>query len=232
MQRSIQFIEKKSNISEYLEKQKFSKEQIQLLLENEEYNLRVVKKRGQVNRRKLPLVLKKEDVDKYIDCITYNLHKTMFRIMADCGLRVSEVCNLKIEDINLEQREIKVVEGKGMKDRLVPIPSTSQLNTLLPVIIGLRTSGYLFCHFYKGIERPYHTRSIEDYTSNYAIKAGLDPMIHPHTFRHSYASYLAENDVSLEVIRDNLGHASLLSTNIYLHTQTRYRKSAVDKIQF
>jgi len=179
--------------------------------------------------------LKKNEIEKLMNFINDIKDRCAFRFMSDCGLRVSEVCNLKIEDVNLEEREILVVCGKRKKDRTVPIPATSELLKLIPTVRNRRREGWLFLSNYSsgGIpDRSINARTLQISIKKYIKKAGLPEWISCHTLRHSYASYLAENRIGLEIIRDNLGHESLSTTSIYLHTQTVIRKEQVDSVKF
>src|SRR3989338_849327 len=207
--------------------------ELQALLEKKNLTIRVAKKKGIRTPYKLPLVLKKEQIDKFFSVINNSMYLCIFRLMSDCGLRISEVCDLKVQDVSLANRELKVVQGKGSKDRMVPIPASSELLNLLPVFLSSSDS-HVFFHTnqHNGIIKPYKPRIIEAFCKKYALLAGLPKEVHPHTFRHIYASYLAESSVNLEAIRDNLGHATLASTNVYLHTQTENRKKLVDQVDF
>jgi len=218
---------------ERLIKEKIGQDELYKLLKDKKLTIRVVSKRGERIAKKLPIVLKKDEIDRFFSVIRNIEHICMFRLMSDCGLRISEACFMRLESLNLANRELKVVQGKGKKDRMIPIPSSSDLNRYLPIIMGARAEGFLFFHCSsRGEYQPYKPRMVEVWCKRYAQMAKLNSAVHPHTLRHSYASYLAEKGIPLDTIRDNLGHSSLACTNIYLHTQTEHRRKLVDGVEF
>jgi len=130
------------------------------------------------------------------------------------GLRNSELRSMRIEDIDAINRTVKVVQGKGKKDRYVPIPG--EFAEEMKAFIGTR-SGLLFeGRNDKGELSDRHLRRI---VKQYAQKANVRKYeeIHPHTLRHSYATHLQNSGVPLNVIQNMLGHARLETTTIYTH---------------
>ncbi len=181
--------------------------------------------------RKIPRVLKKSEIDALMSVIDKPRDRCALKLMTDCGFRLSEVVYLRIEDIDLSERQILVKQSKGNKDRLVPIPRSSELLVLIPTVRNRRKEGYFLHKSSNKGEKPFSTRAIQRQVMVYSKLAGLEG-VHAHTLRHSYASYCAENNVPLEVIRDNLGHSNLATTSIYLHTQTASRREKMDYVQF
>jgi site-specific recombinase XerD len=141
------------------------------------------------------------------------------------GLRNSEASNLRIEDIDIINRTVKVVQGKGKKDRYVPIPG--KFGEELKRFVRGR-EGYLFSGRAGGRISDRHIRRI---VKKWAEKAGVRKAeeVHPHTLRHSYATHLQNSGVPLNVIQNILGHARLETTTIYTHLGLERTKEWVEK---
>jgi integrase/recombinase XerD len=175
--------------------------------------------------RKLPDVLSSEEIDHLIAAVDLETNegernRAMLETLYACGLRVSELVELKISDLFFEEGFIKVM-GKGNKERFVPIEKhTKKLinfykNTnrnLLPIQKGHEDTLFLNRRG-KKLTRAMLFTIIKDL----AIKIDLKKTISPHTFRHSFASHLLENGADLRSIQTMLGHQSITTTEIYLH---------------
>ncbi len=137
------------------------------------------------------------------------------------GLRNSELENLKIEDIDFINEHVKIVQGKGKKDRYVPI-STPVLKNELKQYIGDRKEGKLFY---------VSDRHIRRIVKKYATKAGIrNPgEVHAHTLRHSYATFLQNQGVPLNVIQETLGHKNIETTTIYVHLGIERKKQLIQE---
>jgi integrase/recombinase XerD len=133
----------------------------------------------------------------------------LLKCMFYLGLRNSEVKNLNIDDIDMINRNVKVVKGKGKKDRYVPIP-TDQLIQEIRQYIQNRQEGPLF-----NISDRHSRRLVK----GYAVAAGIRKAgeVHPHTLRHSYATHLQNQGVPLNVIQQILGHERIETTTVYVH---------------
>ncbi|UCC92001.1 MAG: tyrosine-type recombinase/integrase [Candidatus Aenigmatarchaeota archaeon] len=145
----------------------------------------------------------------------------MLKCMFYLGLRNSEVQNLRIEDIDMINGNVKVVQGKGEKDRYVPIP-TKAFASELSSAVGYQHTGKLF------LVSDRHIRRI---VKQYAVKAGVrkPEEVHPHTLRHSYATFLQNQGTPLNVIQDILGHARIDTTTIYVHLGMEKKKEFIEK---
>ncbi len=137
------------------------------------------------------------------------------------GLRNSELENLKIEDIDFINENVKVVQGKGEKDRYVPI-SASSYKFDLKNYIGDLKEGKLFY---------VSDRHIRRIVKKYAILAGIrNPKeVHAHTLRHSYATFLQNNGIPLNVIQETLGHKNIETTTIYVHLGIERKKQLIQE---
>ena len=175
----------------------------------------------------LPDILSVEEIDNLISAIDRSTregqrNRAILETLYSCGLRVSELCNLKISDLYLNDGFIRV-EGKGSKQRLVPI-SPRAIEEIKNYFItrneGLIKPGYedflFISKFGKNISRiMFHI------IKELADKIGLKKSISPHTFRHSFATHLLEGGANLRAIQSMLGHESIGTTEIYTHIDRR-----------
>ena len=173
---------------------------------------------------KLPEVLTVEEIDRIIDTIDMSKNegqrnRAMLETLYSCGLRVSELCNLKLSDLYLDEGFIKV-EGKGSKQRLVPISQRAiqEINWWLEDRFGGKIKegyeDYVFlARWGKNISRIMVFHLIKEL----AEKAGIKKTISPHTFRHSFATHLLEGGANLRAIQAMMGHESIATTEIYTH---------------
>lgn len=157
--------------------------------------------------------LKHNQVLRLIDSIDDLRDKLIVRTIYATGVRVSELCNMNIEDIDFDERTIRI-RGKGDKIRLVFVDE----DTLTEILkfVGIRTSGPLFVG-----QQGKHisSRAIQHIFKHYAPSG-----ITPHKIRHSYASELYKRSKNLRVVQENLGHTSIKTTEIYLHTDIDERR--------
>jgi integrase/recombinase XerD len=185
--------------------------------------------------RKLPDTLSVAEINALMDAIDLSTpegmrNRTMLEVLYGCGLRVSELVNLKISNLFLDVEFIKVI-GKGDKERLVPIGSQAikyikmylgDVRVHVPVKKG--EEDYIFLNRRgKHLTRMYVFTVIKDCTQ----KAGLQKIISPHTFRHSFATHLIEGGADLRSVQEMLGHASITTTEIYTHLDRDYLRSTI-----
>ena len=164
--------------------------------------------------RKLPVVLSRNEI-KQLFAVTSNLKfKAMFMIAYAAGLRVSEIAHLKISDIDSENMQIFVREGKGMIDRYSLL---SQVNLDIPRLYWkqYRPTNWLFPGKLPG--EPIRTRAIQDAFQKARNKAGINKKASIHSLRHSFATHLLEEGVNIVYIQQLLGHARIGTTTLYLH---------------
>jgi len=153
--------------------------------------------------------------------------RALMELLYASGLRVSELVNLDMEQVNFDTNEIRVW-GKGSKERVVlmGIPAADALNTYLsqgrPNLLGDKRSSALFVNRYGGrlIER-----RVQRLLQKYASLAGINKRVYPHLLRHTFATHLLDGGAGLRVVQELLGHASLSSTQIYTHvTKSQAKK--------
>lgn len=182
--------------------------------------------------KRLPAFLSSDEVNKLI--MTPDIStplgmrdKAMLELLYASGLRVSEIASLDIVNVNLEEREVRVL-GKGSKERITLMgkPAVNAIDCYLregrPKLIGQRSTDALFLNRYG---RRLSKRSIQQTLSRYATAAGFTKRVFPHMIRHSFATHLLDGGADLRVVQELLGHVSLSTTQIYTHvTQTQARK--------
>ena len=185
--------------------------------------------------RKLPDVLSIVDIDRLIAAIDLSSpegerNKAILETLYSCGLRVSELVNLKISDIHLEIGFVKVT-GKGNKERLVPMGSVA-----VKLITGYMENIRRHQDIKPGNEnvlflnrRGAKLTRVMIFTiiRQLAQKAGLKKKISPHTFRHSFATHLIEGGADLRAVQEMLGHESITTTEIYTHLDREFLRSAI-----
>ena len=163
--------------------------------------------------RILPSVLSQEEVLRIIQ-LTKNLkHRAIIVLLYSSGLRIGEVTNLLLKNIDILRRQIKVEKGKGRKDRFVVLATS-----YLPLLQNYLTTFKPALYFIEGpTGKKYSESSIRKFLFKSVQKAGISKKVTPHTLRHSYATHLLENGVGLRHIQELLGHAKPETTMIYTH---------------
>jgi len=183
----------------------------------------------------LPDVLSVEEIDEMESVIDLSQpegqrNKAIIETLFSCGLRVSELVNLKISNLFLEDEFIKV-EGKGSKQRLVPISEKAihELKlyfldrNLLP--IPLEYQDYVFVSYRR--KKPLTRVMVFLMIKELVAKAGIKKMVSPHTLRHSFATSLLEGGANLRAIQAMLGHESIATTQIYTHIDTTHLRKEI-----
>jgi integrase/recombinase XerC len=187
--------------------------------------------------KRLPKTLDLEQVQKLLDApgdgdLLSARDKAMLEVLYSSGIRVSELVELEMQDLDLQEGVLRV-KGKGRKDRLTPIGS--QAIKALQRYFELRqhdsrcqqssTGTRVFLNKHG---ESLSTRSVRRKLDKYLVQAGLDPGISPHTLRHSFATHLLNNGADLRSVQELLGHQSLSTTQIYTHLTTSRMKEAYD----
>jgi len=183
--------------------------------------------------RELPDTLRVDEIDSLFAAIDLSTpegerNKTMLEVLYGCGLRVSELTNLKISELHFSQGFISVI-GKGDKQRLVPIGerAVKQLKTYLHQVrshIDIQKGQEDFIFLTKR-GRPISRVMVFYIIKDLAEKAGIHKTISPHTLRHSFATHLIEGGADLRAVQEMLGHASINTTEIYTHLDRDFLRS-------
>lgn len=164
----------------------------------------------------LPMPLSLEEIQLLINTCENKKHKAIIYLFFGCGLRVSEVLNLMPQHIDRKRGVIHIVNGKGLKDRFVPLDNCI-LTTLEEYWREYRPTKWMFNGQFSTKENPtqYTDRSINQFIKYIGKKAGLTKRLYSHLGRHSYASLLVENGTDLGLIQNVLGHKNQKTTLIY-----------------
>jgi site-specific recombinase XerD len=164
--------------------------------------------------KRLPVVLSGEEVIALLDAATNLKHRAILMTLYSAGLRASEATQLRLEDIDSQRMMIRVVQGKGRKDRYVML-SRKLLETLRRYWSEGRPAPWLFPG--QASCRPITYKSVDRLFARAKAKAGIRKPVSPHSLRHSFATHLLERGVNIRVIQRLLGHRSLRSTEVYTH---------------
>ena len=187
--------------------------------------------------RKLPDVLTVDEIDKIINSVDLSQdegerNKAILETLYGCGLRVSELINLKISDLHFKEGII-LVTGKGNKQRLIPVgePTIKQITTYLTQVrrtlpISKQDSDVVFLNR-RGSKL---SRQMIFYIVKKQLElSGIRKNISPHSFRHSFATHLVQNGADLRAVQELLGHVSIITTEIYTHLNSEdLRKAIID----
>jgi len=183
------------------------------------------------SEKKLPIVLTKDEIKRLLDATKNPKHNLLIKMLYSSGLRVSECVNLKVDDLDLEERFGTVRSGKGKKDRNI-ILSKDLINDL-KTYLGLRPltndNGYIF--HVKG--KSLGVRQAQKIVTNAAKKAEIKKRVFCHALRSSFATHLLESGTDIRVIQELLGHANLATTQRYTlvsREQLRKVKSPLDEL--
>ena len=163
--------------------------------------------------KKLPIVLSKDEIIKLINSIQNEKQKLMISLLYGSGMRVSELVNLRIKDLNISKSYGFIRNGKGGKDRLFIIPKNLK-EELSKSIKNKDDEGYLFVSPRNNKYNIATIRAILKYASK---DSNLKKKVHPHILRHSFATHLIENGYSVNEVQVMLGHKSPETTMVYLH---------------
>jgi len=174
--------------------------------------------------RKLPVVLSKDEVIMLLNRPYKLKHRVLLALLYGCGLRLSEVRNLKIEDIDLDREVLCVRKSKGRKDRVIPMGK--KLTDILKTYFLLQKPDKWLFNGYRGknrsqflieVDQQYGKPSLQWAVKRAAYLAGIRKQMNVHTLRHTYATHLLENGVNILSIMQLLGHSDIKTTMVYLH---------------
>lgn len=176
----------------------------------------------------LPDVLTLQEIDDIINAIDLSKgegqrNRAMIEVLYSCGLRVSELCALRMSDLYLPERFVRVT-GKGGKQRLVPLSerAVAEIEAYFPdrdrIEIKRGYEDYLFIS--ERLKKPLSRITLFHIVKELVMAVGIKKNVSPHTFRHSFATHLLEGGANLRVIQAMLGHESIATTEIYTHIDT------------
>ena len=186
-------------------------------------------------KKRLPVYATKQEIEKLMsvfndedpqDLFDHTILETIYGL----GLRVSECCDMRTNQVNLTDGFVKIL-GKGNKERLIPIPDTTKklMHMYFANVRTLwqkkNTNRFFINHFGK----PIYSEYVENLIRNKAYEAGIKKPLTPHKLRHSYATHLLEGGADLRVIQELLGHSDISTTEIYTHVEQERLKEAYMK---
>ena len=187
--------------------------------------------------RKLPDVLSLNEIERMLTCIDMETqegvrNRAIIATLYSSGLRVSELINLKISNLSFDSNYIKV-EGKGNKERLVPI-SKAAMNDIEEYINTKRNDVDIKPEaqdivFLNRMGTQLSRVSVFTIIKEAVAQAGINKNVSPHTLRHSFATHLVNGGANLRSVQEMLGHESIVTTEIYTHVNTQYLKDAIVK---
>lgn len=185
------------------------------------------------HEKKLPVVLSKEEVWRMLKACKLLKHKMLISLLYGCGLRCLEVRSVRLQDVDFDRKQLLVVQGKGKKDRYVPL-SEHLIRGLKKYIAAEKPSVYLF----NGQPSGHQLRAGGDFDSRYSQRgvqwvvkqackeAGISKEVCVHTLRHTFATHLLEDGLDILSIKELLGHEDIETTMIYLQVARIENKRA------
>lgn len=183
-------------------------------------------------RRQIPIVLSPDEVTRMIDATPNLRHRTILMTLYSTGMRRSELCHLRPEDIDKERMIVRIRQGKGGKDREVPL-SPKLLEQLRTYYRSVKVrNGWMFpSPQTRRPDQPITQKAVWHACREATRRAGITKAVHPHTLRHSFATHLFDSGAELPVIQNLLGHADPRDTMIYLHLATRKLREAPNPLE-
>ncbi len=180
--------------------------------------------------KRIPTVMTKDEIKKLIASLLSNKSRLMVSLLYACGFRVSELINLKLQDLNFQEKTGFIKQGKGRKDRLFNIPDflLEDLKKQVEEQKNLN-SEFLFSNP-TDTSKKLSASNLEKIVRKAARRAGIQKDVHCHTLRHSFATHLLENNVNLRTIQTLLGHSSISTTEIYTHISSEQIKNVKSPI--
>ncbi len=178
--------------------------------------------------KRLPRVLSRSEVNAILEAKDNIKHRVILKLLYSTGMRVSELSNLKIGDIDSKRMLIRINQGKGNKDRQT-ILSKFILEELREYYLIYKPKSWLF---EGNLWSKYSIKSIQNVFNQAKKKAGITSKCSCHTLRHSFATHLLEQGVDIFKIKELLGHSSLQSTMVYLHVSSSHIQDIEDPLMF
>ena len=183
----------------------------------------------------LPVVLSIDEVRTILKALPEGQNRTFYEVTYSLGLRLTEAITLQVRDIDSSRMQVHVHAGKGAKDRLVPMPKTT-LQSLREYWKTHRNPKWIFPGLGRDgkggrtAEKPVSATTVQGALRGTVKRLGLKKHVHPHTFRHSYATHLIEAGVPVRHVQEYLGHQTLASTTVYLHLTTAGKQESRSRI--
>jgi site-specific recombinase XerD len=182
--------------------------------------------------KRLPSVLSQDEVARLIDSAVNMLDYTMLMTLYATGMKRAELCRLKVEDIDSHRMIVHIRQGKGNRDRDVPL-TPKLLETLRQYWRWMKPKTYLFPGMVNNwrADKPLTPKCVWLAIQNAAKRAGITKRVSPHTMRHSFATHLLENGTDLRTIQMLLGHSDLRATSVYLHLSRLHLQAVTNPVE-
>jgi integrase/recombinase XerD len=179
--------------------------------------------------KRLPTVLSQDEVARLIESANNLLDYAMLMTLYATGVRRAELSRLKVEDIDSQRMIVHIRQGKGNRDRDVPL-TPKLLKTLREYWQWMKPKTYLFPGMVNNwrADRPLTPKCVWSAVQDAAKRAGITKRVSPHTLRHSWATHLLENGTDLRTIQMLMGHADLRATSVYLHLSRRHLQAVAN----
>ena len=173
------------------------------------------------HEKKLPVVLSKEEVWAMLKSAKLLKHRILIGLLYGCGLRCMEARSVRLQDLDFDRKQLKVVQGKGKKDRYVPL-SEHLIRGLKAYIAAEKPQEYIFngkpeLRAGGDFDSRYSQRGVQWAVKQAAKAAGILKEVHTHTLRHTFATHLLEDGMDIMSLKDLLGHQNIETTMEYLH---------------
>ena len=191
---------------------------------NDVLHMNIVHFKAPKINRVLPVVLTRDEMKRLIEAAPTDKTRLVIELLYSSGLRVSEICNLKIKDLELDQKIGWVRQGKGGKDRMFILSNTS-VKHLGKFISKSEDKNYLLSS-----DKPLTTRDIQKLIKNTGELAQINKKVTPHKLRHSFATHLLENGTDIRIIQELLGHSNLQTTQIYTQISSEQKRKIVSPL--
>jgi len=175
----------------------------------------------------IPEVLSVQEVQRFLNTFSNLKHKAIFTLCYSAGLRLGEILNIKIQDIDSDRMQIRIQQAKGKKDRY-SILSPKVLELLRNYVAEYKPKEYLFEGQHGG---KYSSASVQQLMRRHRKKANIKKKATPHTLRHSFATHLLDNGTGIRFIQELLGHKHISTTQIYTHVSSRSIKEVKSPIE-
>ena len=176
---------------------------------------------------RIPVVLSVQEVERLLNSFDNLKHKALFTLLYSAGLRIGELLNLKIKDIDSDRMQIRIENGKGQKDRY-SILSKKVLQILREYVREYQPNEYLFEGQGGG---QYSSSSIQALMRRHKKQCGITKKATPHTLRHSFATHLLDNGTDTRFIQQLLGHKQISTTQMYTHVSSQTLKDVQSPIE-
>ncbi len=183
------------------------------------------------HRKRLPTILSPDEAALLIDSARTLFHRAMLMTLYSAGLRRSELCRLKVADIDSQRMMLRVERGKGGVDREVPL-SQKLLETLREHYRWIRPKTYLFPGTINNwrVDKPITPKVVWMAVREATERAGIHKRVTPHTLRHCYATHLLESGADLRTIQLLMGHVDIEATTVYLHLSQKHLQAAANPL--